>query len=52
MSLYKIALTVFLITVGLMFLFTLGRTATVIAGVAALVAGVLLVIGDSTPTVN
>lgn len=48
MSLYRIALVVFLGAVGLLFLFGLGRTVEVIAGVAALVAGVLLLVdGDN-----
>lgn len=51
MSLYRIAMIVFLATVGLLFLFGLGRTAEVIAGVAALVAAVLLLVeGTGTPT--
>lgn len=51
MSLYRIALAVFLVTVGLLYVFGLGRTAEVIAGVAALVAGALLVFeGVNTST--
>lgn len=44
MSIYQIALAVFLIVVGLMYLFGLDRVWEVVAGVAALVAGVLLLL--------
>jgi hypothetical protein len=45
MSLYQIALIVFLIAVGLLFVFGLGHVVQVIAGIAALVAAVMLLVG-------
>lgn len=40
--LYRIALAVFLVTFGLVLIFGLGRTAEIIAGIAALIAGALI----------
>lgn len=53
MSVYRIALAVFLAAIGLVFVFGLGRTAEVVAGVAALVAAVCLLIegANTRPTV-
>lgn len=42
MSAYRIALIVFFAAIGCYFLFDLGRVAEVVAGVAALIAGALL----------
>lgn len=47
MSLYRIALVVFLVATGLLFLFELGRVTEVIAGIAAWVAAALLVFGEA-----
>lgn len=44
MSVYTLALAVFLITVGLVFTFNLGEVARLIAGIAALIAGVALIL--------
>jgi len=52
MSLYRIALAVFLIAVGLLFVFNLGRGTQVVAGIAALVAGVLLIVEANSPGVR
>ena len=51
MSLYRIALAVFLIGFGLVLVFGLGRTAEVVAGIGALVAGALVLVdSDNTAT--
>ena len=44
MSLYNIALVTFFFAIGLLFLFDFGRVVQVIAGISALVCGVLLLV--------